>query len=64
MLDQLKLLLWKSYTLRRRRKLRLFVEIFWPLFIFIITAWVRTRVPRSHETQCEILLKTLLNLFN
>ncbi|CAF0739890.1 unnamed protein product [Brachionus calyciflorus] len=53
MLDQLKLLLWKNYTLRRRRKFRLFVEIFWPMFIFLITAWVRTRVPRSHQNQCH-----------
>ncbi|RNA36042.1 retinal-specific ATP-binding cassette transporter-like [Brachionus plicatilis] len=59
MLDQLKLLLWKNYTLRRRRKLRLFVEIFWPLFIFIITAWVRTRVPRSHQTQCHYYERVL-----
>nr|QNH67856.1 ATP-binding cassette transporter subfamily A member 1-like protein X2 [Brachionus rotundiformis] len=59
MLEQLKLLLWKNYTLRRRRKLRLFVEIFWPLFIFIITAWVRTRVPRSHQNQCHYYERTL-----
>nr|QUF59424.1 ATP-binding cassette transporter Abca1-like2 [Brachionus angularis] len=59
MFKQLYLLLWKNLILRKRRKFRLFVEIFWPLFLFIITSWVRTRIPRTFETQCHFSERSL-----
>ena len=53
LLRQLYLLLWKNFVLRRRHKLRVVVEIIWPLFLFLILMWVRTRGLRSFETQCH-----------
>ncbi|KAM8881267.1 phospholipid-transporting ATPase ABCA1 isoform 2-T2 [Synchiropus picturatus] len=41
LLTQFTLLLWKNFTLRKRQKVRLVIEIVWPLFLFIILVWVR-----------------------
>nr|UOU03309.1 ATP-binding cassette subfamily A1-like 2 [Brachionus rubens] len=59
MFEQIKLLLKKNYTLRRRRKFRLSAEIIWPLFITVLTALVRTRVPRSNQNQCHYFERAL-----
>ncbi|KAL9951119.1 hypothetical protein ACROYT_G043723 [Oculina patagonica] len=40
---QLKLLLWKNFSLRKRQHLRNIVEIIWPLVLFIILVAVRNR---------------------
>ncbi|KAK7909889.1 hypothetical protein WMY93_014573 [Mugilogobius chulae] len=50
---QLTLLLWKNFTLRRRQKLRLVIEIAWPLVLFIILIWVRTTTKPIHKGQCH-----------
>ncbi|XP_027045418.1 ATP-binding cassette sub-family A member 1-like isoform X2 [Pocillopora damicornis] len=42
-LDQLKLLVWKNFTLRKRQHLRNLVEIVWPLVLFIILVAIRNR---------------------
>ncbi|KAJ7386398.1 hypothetical protein OS493_008522 [Desmophyllum pertusum] len=41
--DQLKLLVWKNFSLRKRQHLRNLVEIIWPLVLFIILVAVRNR---------------------
>ncbi|KAK7490495.1 hypothetical protein BaRGS_00018281 [Batillaria attramentaria] len=41
--NQLKLLLWKNFTLRRRQPVRVVVEIVWPLCLFLILVAVRMR---------------------
>ncbi|XP_072314586.1 phospholipid-transporting ATPase ABCA1-like [Eucyclogobius newberryi] len=50
---QLTLLLWKNFTLRKRQKLRLLVEIAWPLFLFIILVWVRSTTKPINKDQCH-----------
>jgi hypothetical protein len=59
LLRQLYLLLWKNFVLRKRHKLRIIVEIIWPLFLFLILMWVRTRGLRSFESQCHFAERPL-----
>ncbi|CAF1095920.1 unnamed protein product [Adineta ricciae] len=40
---QIRLVLWKNFTIRRRRWPRVIFEFIWPLFLFLILMWVRTR---------------------
>ncbi|GFN96696.1 ATP-binding cassette sub-family a member 1 [Plakobranchus ocellatus] len=40
---QLRLLLWKNFTLRKRQPIRVVVELVWPLVLFLILVAVRTR---------------------
>ncbi|XP_062865086.1 phospholipid-transporting ATPase ABCA1 [Trichomycterus rosablanca] len=42
LLVQLRLLLWKNFLLRKRQKLRLVIELIWPLFLFFILVSVRS----------------------
>lgn len=58
-LRQLYLLLWKNYVLRKRKKVRVVVEIVWPLFLFLILMWVRTRGLRSFEPHCHFAERPL-----
>ncbi|XP_048255576.1 phospholipid-transporting ATPase ABCA1-like isoform X2 [Haliotis rufescens] len=41
--NQLLLLLWKNFTLRKRQPLRVVIELVWPLCLFLILVGVRTR---------------------
>ncbi|GAB6026560.1 ATP-binding cassette sub- A member 1 [Chamberlinius hualienensis] len=50
--NQLKILLWKNYLVRKRQKLRLAIEIIWPLLLFLILMWVRTRGLRTYKPGC------------
>uniref|UniRef100_A0A8C5A380 ABC transporter domain-containing protein n=1 Tax=Gadus morhua TaxID=8049 RepID=A0A8C5A380_GADMO len=52
-MTQFTLLLWKNFTLRRRQKVRLLVEILWPLFLFIILVGVRTTNKPVFKSQCH-----------
>lgn len=47
--DQLKLLVWKNFALRRRRHLLNVVELLWPLLLFLILVIVRSK-PRYGAT--------------
>lgn len=53
LLTQFTLLLWKNFTLRKRQKVRLVVEVVWPLFLFIILVWVRATNKPDHKGQCH-----------
>ncbi|XP_029695784.1 ATP-binding cassette sub-family A member 1 isoform X3 [Takifugu rubripes] len=53
LLTQFTLLLWKNFTLRKRQKVRLVVELLWPLFLFLILVWVRTTSQPFHKGQCH-----------
>ncbi|XP_036439062.1 phospholipid-transporting ATPase ABCA1-like isoform X2 [Colossoma macropomum] len=53
LLTQLRLLLWKNFTLRRRQKLRLVIELVWPLFLFFILVWVRSTNQPTYKGQCH-----------
>ncbi|KAJ3584861.1 hypothetical protein NHX12_013584 [Muraenolepis orangiensis] len=53
LMTQFTLLLWKNFTLRRRQKVRLLVEIVWPLFLFIILVGVRASNKPVYKDQCH-----------
>ncbi|XP_031707233.1 phospholipid-transporting ATPase ABCA1 isoform X1 [Anarrhichthys ocellatus] len=53
LLTQFTLLLWKNFTLRKRQKVRLVVEVVWPLFLFIILVWVRSTNDPIYKGQCH-----------
>jgi hypothetical protein len=40
-------------------KIRVLVEFIWPLFLFIILVWVRTRGLESYERHCHFTTRTL-----
>lgn len=52
--SQYKLLMWKNLVLLKRSPFRIFVEIFWPLTLFIILVAVRSRdTLLQHNDQCH-----------
>nr|XP_046235853.1 phospholipid-transporting ATPase ABCA1-like isoform X1 [Scatophagus argus] len=53
LLTQFTLLLWKNFTLRKRQKVRLVIEIIWPLFLFFILVWVRSTNKPFYKGQCH-----------
>lgn len=59
LLTQLQLLLWKNFTLRRRQKVRLLVELIWPLFLFFILVAVRSTNQPVYKSQCHYPNKPL-----
>uniref|UniRef100_A0ABM0MT81 Retinal-specific ATP-binding cassette transporter-like n=1 Tax=Saccoglossus kowalevskii TaxID=10224 RepID=A0ABM0MT81_SACKO len=59
LLQQLYLLCWKNFTLRRRHKIQQIIELVWPLLIFLILVWVRGRQPPEHMHACHYNGKAL-----
>ncbi|CAL8101606.1 unnamed protein product [Orchesella dallaii] len=57
--EQLKILLWKNWQHRKRSKIRLIIEILWPLALFLILMWVRTRGLKYKENGCHVVEKAL-----
>ncbi|XP_034091957.1 phospholipid-transporting ATPase ABCA1-like isoform X2 [Gymnodraco acuticeps] len=53
LLTQFTLLLWKNFTLRKRQKVRLVVEVIWPLFLFFILVGVRSTNKPVFKGQCH-----------
>ncbi|XP_078132550.1 phospholipid-transporting ATPase ABCA1 isoform X3 [Sander vitreus] len=53
LLTQFTLLLWKNFILRKRQKVRLVVEVIWPLFLFFILVWVRSTNEPLYKGQCH-----------
>ncbi|CAH6779324.1 phospholipid-transporting ATPase ABCA7 [Phodopus roborovskii] len=56
---QLKLLLWKNYTYRKRQPIQLLVELLWPLFLFFILVAVRHSHPPMEHHECHFPNKPL-----
>lgn len=56
---QLKYLLRKNYLLRLRQKKWVVLEIVWPLFLFLILVWVRTRDFTESYGECHYLAKAM-----
>ncbi|XP_077309012.1 retinal-specific phospholipid-transporting ATPase ABCA4 isoform X1 [Lithobates pipiens] len=56
---KVKLLLWKNWTLRKRQKLRFFVEIFWPLSLILVLVWLRNANPLYGQHECHFPNKAL-----
>ncbi|CAF1011818.1 unnamed protein product [Rotaria sordida] len=50
---QIGLVLWKNFTIRRRRWPRVVFELIWPLFLFLILMWVRTRNLVFYNDACH-----------
>ncbi|XP_043218216.1 ATP-binding cassette sub-family A member 7-like [Amphibalanus amphitrite] len=61
LLLQLKLLLWKNFTLRRRQKVRMVIELLWPMFLFLILMWVRSRGLKFNMHECHFEPKPMLS---
>ncbi|XP_076353530.1 phospholipid-transporting ATPase ABCA1-like isoform X1 [Tachypleus tridentatus] len=57
--NQIYLLLWKNFTLHKRQKVRVVVELVWPLFLFLILTWVRTRGLKLYIHECHFDEKAL-----
>lgn len=51
--SQLKTLLWKNYVLRRKKPLRLFAELVWPLVIFTSLALIKLKFRSSLITDMK-----------
>ncbi|XP_077133900.1 retinal-specific phospholipid-transporting ATPase ABCA4 [Ranitomeya variabilis] len=56
---KVKLLLWKNWTLRKRQKLRFFVEIFWPLSLILVLVWLRNANPLYRQHECHFPNKAM-----
>ncbi|TRZ02591.1 hypothetical protein DNTS_003829 [Danionella cerebrum] len=65
--SQIRLLLWKNWTLRKRQKLtdlfhvqiRFLVEILWPVFLFIGLVWLRRANPLYRQHECHFPSKAM-----
>ncbi|XP_060088217.1 retinal-specific phospholipid-transporting ATPase ABCA4 [Heteronotia binoei] len=58
-LRQVRLLLWKNWILRKRQKLRLLVEILWPLSLFLVLVWLRRANPVYRQHECHFPNKAM-----
>ncbi|XP_066480655.1 retinal-specific phospholipid-transporting ATPase ABCA4 [Tiliqua scincoides] len=58
-LRQVRLLLWKNWILRKRQKLRLLVELLWPLSLFLVLVWLRRANPLYRQHECHFPNKAM-----
>uniref|UniRef100_A0AAQ4Q4S7 P-type phospholipid transporter n=1 Tax=Gasterosteus aculeatus aculeatus TaxID=481459 RepID=A0AAQ4Q4S7_GASAC len=56
---QIRLLLWKNWTLRKRQKVRFLVEICWPVLLFIGLVWLRKANPLYQQHECHFPNKAM-----
>ncbi|RVE58979.1 hypothetical protein OJAV_G00199670 [Oryzias javanicus] len=56
---QVRLLLWKNWTIRRRQRMRFFVEIMWPVMLFIGLVWLRRVNPLYRQHECHFPNKAM-----
>uniref|UniRef100_A0A8C4ISC9 P-type phospholipid transporter n=1 Tax=Dicentrarchus labrax TaxID=13489 RepID=A0A8C4ISC9_DICLA len=57
--SQIRLLLWKNWTLRRRQKVRFLVEICWPVLLFVGLVWLRKANPLYRQHECHFPNKAM-----
>ncbi|XP_031431127.1 retinal-specific phospholipid-transporting ATPase ABCA4 [Clupea harengus] len=57
--SQIRLLLWKNWTLRKRQKVRFLVEILWPVILFIGLVWMRKANPLYRQHECHFPSKAM-----
>uniref|UniRef100_A0AAV2JS18 Uncharacterized protein n=1 Tax=Knipowitschia caucasica TaxID=637954 RepID=A0AAV2JS18_KNICA len=57
--SQVRLLLWKNWTLRKRQKIRFMVEILWPAVLFIGLVWLRSANPLYQQHECHFPNKAM-----
>uniref|UniRef100_A0A8C3LGY1 P-type phospholipid transporter n=1 Tax=Chrysolophus pictus TaxID=9089 RepID=A0A8C3LGY1_CHRPC len=58
-LRQIRLLLWKNWILRKRQKLRILVELVWPLSLFLALVWLRKANPLYRQHECHFPNKAM-----
>uniref|UniRef100_A0A669QXH6 P-type phospholipid transporter n=1 Tax=Phasianus colchicus TaxID=9054 RepID=A0A669QXH6_PHACC len=58
-LRQIRLLLWKNWILRKRQKLRILVELIWPLSLFLALVWLRKANPLYRQHECHFPNKAM-----
>ncbi|XP_029935000.1 retinal-specific phospholipid-transporting ATPase ABCA4a isoform X2 [Myripristis murdjan] len=56
---QVRLLLWKNWTIRRRQKMRFFMEIMWPVMLFMGLVWLRRANPLYRQHECHFPSKAM-----
>ncbi|XP_005744934.1 retinal-specific phospholipid-transporting ATPase ABCA4a isoform X1 [Pundamilia nyererei] len=56
---QVRLLLWKNWTIRRRQRVRLFMEILWPVMLFMGLVWLRKVNPLYRQHECHFPNKAM-----
>uniref|UniRef100_A0A8D1K909 ABC transporter domain-containing protein n=1 Tax=Sus scrofa TaxID=9823 RepID=A0A8D1K909_PIG len=56
---QIRLLLWKNWTLRKRQKIRFVVELVWPLSLFLVLIWLRNVNPLYSQHECHFPNKAM-----
>ncbi|XP_034561698.1 retinal-specific phospholipid-transporting ATPase ABCA4a [Notolabrus celidotus] len=56
---QVKLLLWKNWTIRRRQRVRFFMEIMWPVILFMGLVWLRRVNPLYRQHECHFPNKAM-----
>ncbi|XP_061652253.1 retinal-specific phospholipid-transporting ATPase ABCA4 isoform X3 [Phyllopteryx taeniolatus] len=57
--SQIRLLLWKNWTLRKRQKIRFLVELLWPVLLFISLVWLRKANPLYQQHECHFPNKAM-----
>uniref|UniRef100_A0A8D2ZG77 P-type phospholipid transporter n=1 Tax=Scophthalmus maximus TaxID=52904 RepID=A0A8D2ZG77_SCOMX len=57
--EQIKLLLWKNWTIRRRQRVRFFMEIMWPVMLFMGLVWLRRVNPLYRQHECHFPNKAM-----
>uniref|UniRef100_A0A3Q3W540 P-type phospholipid transporter n=1 Tax=Mola mola TaxID=94237 RepID=A0A3Q3W540_MOLML len=56
---QVKLLLWKNWTTRRRQRVRFLMEIMWPVMLFMGLMWLRRVNPLYRQHECHFPNKAM-----
>ena len=56
---QLRTLLWKNFILKRRSSILLFLELIWPLVLFIVIVAVRFQRPPVDKEPCHLQPRAL-----
>nr|XP_057916447.1 retinal-specific phospholipid-transporting ATPase ABCA4a [Doryrhamphus excisus] len=56
---QVRLLLWKNWTVRRRQRVRFFMEIMWPIILFMGLVWLRRVNPLYRQHECHFPNKAM-----
>ncbi|KAJ8010452.1 hypothetical protein DPEC_G00075220 [Dallia pectoralis] len=57
--SQIRLLLWKNWIIRKRQKIRFFMEIMWPAVLFIGLVWLRRANPLYRQHECHFPNKAM-----
>ncbi|XP_029955495.1 retinal-specific phospholipid-transporting ATPase ABCA4-like [Salarias fasciatus] len=57
--QQVRLLLWKNWTIRRRQRVRFVMELMWPVTLFMVLVWLRRVNPLYRQHECHFPNKAM-----